>query len=111
MDQFPVDANPDGSISVRFDSSVYPLIAVKKAAYKFAKDFAVLIDAEDKHHRATVNIFDENMPTAARTRLIGAFCNEVIDQDLREQISAQTEPVRNLILAQAFSKTNLLNNG
>lgn len=110
MEQFPVKANPDGSISVCFDARVYPVIAVKKAAYKFAKDCAVVIDSLGHQFRATINLFDETMPTSAKNRLVGAFCNEVIDQDLREQISVQTEPVRNLILAQAFSKTNLLDN-
>jgi len=110
MEQSPFETNPDGSVSVRFDSRVYPLNAVKKAAYKFAKDCGVVVNVEGEHFRATINFFDQAAAPSAKQRLVGAFCNEVIDQDLREQISEQTEPMRNLILAQAFSKTSLLNN-
>jgi hypothetical protein len=35
--------------------------------------------------------------------LEGNFRNELLDQDLRESIADQTERVRNLLLAQAFS--------
>jgi len=31
-----------------------------------------------------------------------------LDQDLRETLKVETEPVRNLILAHAFSKTGII---
>ena len=40
--------------------------------------------------------------------LTGEFCNEVLDQELREAVAQETEAVRNLLLAQAFSATSLL---
>ncbi len=39
------------------------------------------------------------------------FKKEVLDQDLREKIAKETEEVRNLILAHAFSKTSIIKNG
>ena len=33
---------------------------------------------------------------------------EVLDQELRHKLKAETEPVRNLIFAHAFSKTGLI---
>jgi His-Xaa-Ser system protein HxsD len=104
----PVTENADGSISVCFDARVCPLDAIKKAAYKFAKDCSVILGADGDNYLATISFFDAATEPSAKKRLVGAFCNEVIDQELREKIATQTEPVRNLILAQAFSKTSLI---
>jgi His-Xaa-Ser system protein HxsD len=41
-------------------------------------------------------------------KLVGEFCNEVLDQDLRETVAEETTGIRNLLLAQAFSKTSLI---
>ena len=41
-------------------------------------------------------------------KLIDDFKKEVLDQDLREKLKVETEPVRNLILAHAFSKTGII---
>ena len=35
------------------------------------------------------------------------FRTEVLDQDLRAQIAKETEPLRNLVLSLAFTKTGL----
>jgi len=37
------------------------------------------------------------------------FCNEVLDQELRERVVREMTGIRNLLLAQAFSKTALAN--
>jgi His-Xaa-Ser system protein HxsD len=39
---------------------------------------------------------------------VESFKKEVLDQDLRLKLKAETEPIRNLILAHAFSKTGLI---
>jgi hypothetical protein len=40
--------------------------------------------------------------------MAGEFCNEVLDQELREIIAEETVGIRDLLLAQAFSKTSLI---
>jgi His-Xaa-Ser system protein HxsD len=40
-------------------------------------------------------------------RIVAAFKNEVLDQDLRSIISKETEAIRNAVLAFALSKTGL----
>jgi His-Xaa-Ser system protein HxsD len=105
-----ITTNANGTQSVRFASSAYSLDAVKQAAYKFAKTCGVVLQCDEKYTEATISFFDDKISELERSKLVGAFCNEVIDQDLRESIAAKTESIRNLILAQAFSKTNLLNN-
>lgn len=90
-----------------FDASIYSSTCLKKALYKFAADFSGKIAAPG------ANSFEVEVAFASddfdeQAKLIRAFANEVIDQDLREQIGTQTEATRNLILAEAFSKTSLL---
>ena len=99
-------SHPEGAVVV-LDANVYRLSAVKKAAYKFGNKFHCLITTSDDGSIAVVlkpKSQVDNLEHAA-----GEFCNEVLDQDLREVIAEQTDAVRNLLLAHAFSRTSLVN--
>ena len=52
--------------------------------------------------------FDSKLTQRQCEFYVDQFKKEILDQDLRESIKRETEPVRNLVLAQAFSKTNLI---
>jgi len=91
---------------VAFDTSVYRLVAIKKAAHKFGDRFHILIrPTSDGQVEVVLNA---KAAIADPNRLVGEFCNEVLDQELRELIAQETQAVRNLILAHAFSRTSLL---
>ncbi len=91
---------------IKFDTRVYSSTAVKKAAYKFSRQFAVIFSLVEEHWiEARLSFLGDGLDCE---EVIQAFCAEVLDQDLREQIKSETEATRNLILAQAFSKTSLL---
>src|ERR1017187_461393 len=95
----------DGNFGVRFDRKVYRLSAVKKAAYKYGNIFHVMIEEADGFILVSLR------PTSANgdpEEAAGNFCNEVLDQELREEIAAETNGVRDLLLAHAFSKTSLI---
>jgi His-Xaa-Ser system protein HxsD len=92
------------TVVVEFDKKIYSVAAIKKAAYKFARDFTVLLSDEERNVLARISFASESQD---RKELTDAFCAEVLDQDLREQIKNETEATRNLILAHAFSKTTL----
>ena len=95
----------DGSLLVCFSRNVYGLSAVKKAAYKYGHLFHVLIEEAEQSTLATLR------PTATcrdPEEAAGQFCNEALDQQLREEIAAETRGVRDLLLAHAFSKTSLI---
>jgi len=96
---------PDGSFVARFDRNVYRLAAVKKAAYKYGDRFHVLIEETDDFVSVSLRpMSSNNDPEAAA----GSFCNEVLDQELREEIAAETSGIRDLLLAHTFSKTSLI---
>jgi His-Xaa-Ser system protein HxsD len=90
---------PDITLSV--DATVYGLSAVKKAAYRLGDRCFVQIEAPTGAPIVVrLSPKSADMPIE---RLEGEFRNELLDQDLRESIAKETERVRNLILAQAFS--------
>jgi His-Xaa-Ser system protein HxsD len=80
--------------------------AIKRAAYRFSDRVSVEITEgvegvqchlRPLHSKTPINLDD----------VAGEFRNEVLDQDLRLKIAAETENYRNLILSLAFSKTPL----
>ena len=40
--------------------------------------------------------------------VVGDFCNSLLDFELRRQIDTETAPIRELILAKAFSESGVL---
>lgn len=87
------------------DSSVYSLEAVQKAAYRFIDRLTILISQVDAQIRCEITPM-LNLPRPFE-EIIDDFKRELLDQQLRIQIKCETEPVRNLILALAFSRTGL----
>ena len=104
----PIIEEEDGSISVLFDLRLYSLDAVHQAGYKFAADFAALLTMRGESELAANLRFTKDVDSHSKNKLVCAFVNEVTDQHLRSRIAAETEATRNLILAEAFSKTSLL---
>src|ERR1035438_9363574 len=96
---------PDGSFVARFDRNVYRLNAVKKAGDTYVNIFHVSIEEADGF--VVVSLWPSSSNTDPE-EAVGRFCNEVLDQELREEIAAETNGVRDLLLAQAFSKTSLI---
>ena len=94
---------------LRFDIRVFSLPAVKKAAYKYIDSFTADINLEGNEIVCAL-MFAPPANEERASRLIEDFKKEVLDQDLREQIKTETEPIRNLIFALAFSKTGIVGN-
>jgi His-Xaa-Ser system protein HxsD len=90
------------------DTSIYSLDAIKKTAYKFAAAASVILQPKDDHTIKVIFNFEGADNKADPNRVIADFCNELLDQDLRQIIKRETTPVRNLILAHAFSHSALI---
>ena len=92
--------------AVEFSAAVYNVEAVKRAAYQFSDRVAVEVAPVD----GTIHcrLIPRSTTAAERLEQIAHdFRIEVLDQDLRLKIADETEPLRNLILSLAFSKTGL----
>ena len=95
----------DGEKTLRFDTGIYRVAAVKKAAYRLGGRLHFHIESDG----------EDGLRVTLRPRhggdiefLAGEFCNEVLDQDLRETVAEETRPVRDILMAQAFSAVSLV---
>ena len=95
--------------TVELDSRVLSLIAIKKAAYKYLNSFVCDISVQENAIRCVLS-FTNSISEEACVQLVEDFKKESLDQDLRERLKEETESVRNLILAHAFSKAGIVSN-
>ena len=89
---------------ISFDPATASVDAVQRAAYRLAGRLAIHISASSMGCQCSVTALDGGQPDPAD---VARFNNEVNDQALRERIREQTGPVRNVILALAFSQVDL----
>jgi His-Xaa-Ser system protein HxsD len=93
-------------VLIHFAKDVFSIDAIKRAAYRLSDRIVVDVEPDATgitcKLRANAGARDFDMADAERD-----FRTEVLDQDLRMQIAKETEPLRNLILSLAFSKTGL----
>lgn len=89
---------------LKFSSETASVDAIQRAAYRFSDRFSCeLIPGDIEHVCKLTPVGDEDLEP-----IVGAFRTEVLDHVLRERIRAETEPVRTMILAHAFSKTGVV---
>jgi His-Xaa-Ser system protein HxsD len=93
-------------VTFDLDTAVYRLAAVKKAAYRFGDRCHVEL-ATAEPDRVKVTLTPKRLIEDA-AYLAGEFRNEALDQELREVVAEETRGVRDVLLAQAFSATALL---
>lgn len=91
---------------VGFEINTTSLDSIKKAAYRFIDQFSTEFLIRESIFLCVLR-FHPNKSEDSANMMVDEFRKEVLDQDLRASIRAETEPIRNLILAHAFSKTGL----
>jgi His-Xaa-Ser system protein HxsD len=91
-----------------FDQAVVDLDALQRSAYAVAAEMTVDIRISGSDYLCT--LFPRKQAPAA-DELKHRFRSEVNDQILRARIAKETEPVRNLVFALAFSQTGLAGAG
>ena len=90
--------------NLSFDRAGNSLDAVQRAAYRFSDRMSCEIIEEAEAIAVVMHLTEESGDPVA---IEADFRNEVLDQVLRERIRTETEDMRNLVLALAFSKTRL----
>ena len=91
-------------VEITFDQATVGLDALQRAAYAVAN--LMTVDIATSGGRYVCKLFPRE-PAADAHELAHRMRAEVIDQTLRIRIAAETEPLRNLIFALAFSQTGL----
>ena len=107
MDPSPFALESDGSIQVSVDLRVYGQNALLKAAHRFTDRCHLHLRTQDEH--TVIASFRHKQADAGDLAAVaGEFANELLDQRLRALVQQESEPVRNLILAHALSRTSLV---
>jgi His-Xaa-Ser system protein HxsD len=111
---FRSEINSDSSATIRLDPRVYSKEALLRACYWHSgtayiqipesPDPGIVVHITLKQQAPSL----ENPKPSSISRLVGEFCNSVLDFELRRQIEAETAPIRQLILAKAFSESGVL---
>lgn len=98
--------NEDGTaLVVTFDRAVADLDSLQRGAYALAADITVDIRVVGAEYVCTLL---PRSPAVPGDELKHRFRAEVNDQILRARIAKDTEPLRNLVFALAFSRTGLV---
>jgi His-Xaa-Ser system protein HxsD len=97
-----------GVARAAIDLRIYRLAAVKKAGYRVADRCTVVLGAPEDEQLPISFLFEPGVAEEVARERVRAFFQELLDQELREQVAEETAPVRTLILAHAFSKTDLI---
>jgi His-Xaa-Ser system protein HxsD len=113
-DGFGFDVDSETSATIHLNPRVYSREAILRACYWFT-DVAYIHIPESPEDRLVVRVeMKQTAPTLASPKptpvreLVAEFCNSLLDFELRRQVESETAPVRQLILAKAFSESGVL---
>lgn len=96
----------DETLIVSVSTAIYSLDALFRTCYLFTDKCYLFLESEESERGIRVSIAKKKNDTNLRN-IAGEFCNELIDQRLRRQIASETKPIRELIVAQAFTEAGL----
>lgn len=98
----------DGAVRALLDLRCYRLTAVQKAGYKFADKCTLVVGSSEGESLPITLLFPPTTKEREALDQVRLFFRELLDQELREKLADETQPVRSLLLAHAFSKTDLI---
>lgn len=97
----------ESELEFTIDSALYPIETVLKSGYLFLD--RVFFYAETSKDPSTIRVHIKLKDSAGDlSRLAAEFCNELVNQRVRDLVSKETATIRSLIVAQAFAETDLL---
>lgn len=89
------------------DTTVYRISAIQKTGYRLAERMTLALGSLDGPRLPVTLLLPPGDAGRARS-LVETFYRELNDQELRESVAEQTKDIRALLLAQAFSRTDLV---
>lgn len=103
---FPFDL-VDGSVRLRLSVATYSDYAIQKAAYRLARKCAVHLEPREDGFMVTL-VPERLVDSDSSRQLVVDFLRQLNDELLRERIGEQTNGIRELLLAHAFSRSGLV---
>jgi His-Xaa-Ser system protein HxsD len=109
-----VQYDSESSATIRLDPRIYSREAILRACYWHSR-LAHIHLPESPDDKLVIHIkLKQPIPTLANPKpisieeFVGEFCNSLLDFELRRQVETETAPVRQLVLAKAFSESGVL---
>jgi len=96
------------SLTFIVDTRIFSNSSVFRACYKFTDRVFIFLSHPTDSPEAIAITVKPKQPIVDLNLLMQEFFNELIDQGIREFLEEEFGPIRNLIVAQAFSEGNLL---
>ena len=90
----------DDRLLLRVDKNIYRHDAILSAAYKFTDTCYIHVDSLDSNYYGVY--FTAKHPDDNLTSQVNAFCNELIDQQIRFNLGSESRSVKELIIKKAF---------
>ncbi len=92
---------------IDLDASVYDLTSIFKTCYLFTDNCYLYLTRPSKE-KIVVRIKPKPESNRDIASVKGEFLNELINQRVRNVVNSETGKIRELLVAQAFSESNLL---
>ena len=106
--EFPwVKKLADETLQICVNLDLYPLEALFRVCYSFTDKCYLFLEHEEAPPIVKVH-FAKKTTDCDLAIIAGEFSNELINQKVRLDIAAETRPIRELIVAQAFAEADLL---
>jgi len=96
------------AVALEVNTSLYEIEAIFRAAYRFTDRCYIFLARPPEAPKLISVTLMAKQPIADLRVLVGELCNELIDQQTRLALAREVGPLRELIVAQAFSEGNLL---
>ena len=94
-------------MNIEFDLEIHTVESVMKALYQNGNSVSAKFNKNG--NKLNVEITFIGTPSdQEKNQILNKINNDAIDYEVREKIKKETEGIRNLILAHAFSKTVLI---
>lgn len=101
----------DEGARFELDLRVYGIAAVQKTAYRLARRCTARLGLVSDDVLPVALTFARGTSRDEVREVTDMFFRELLDQQLREEVRAETAPMRSLLLALAFSRTGLATRG
>ncbi|UVJ42428.1 His-Xaa-Ser system protein HxsD [Pseudomonas sp. LS1212] len=95
------------SDTLAFDERLYDVQVLQKAAYRSINSLTVDITPSGGQFICVVSS-NIGVDEPSFRSAVQEFKKDVLDYQLRHRLNAETQPIKNLILGLAFSKTGLI---
>lgn len=93
-------------IAIEIATYIYSSSAILRACYKFADRLHSFVSCAETNAVLVVVLWPRSGGELSPS-LVGEFCSELADQELRVRLALETGPLREIIVAQAFAEGDL----